>query len=609
MVWYIILVSELLTPERTARFALRDYMSVGAVPGFGELEVEALNEWINDCGAVKLGPEESAAQAWLYVERAYGFSMEHGGPGYVIPQASVDAIRADITQADNFFLRTIQTGHPLRAASATLARASLPTFRAILTGTSNAKAGVTFLSGQAKAASMALEYYRGAGGFRDVPALNTILGSMMLTATFALTDYAVLPSADRHAFAFGSSPYDCWHAAVHDCDQGKTYPVRFAVNGPPGYLVLPPPIFANTTFPTPHGRGTLEAAILSEESIQKRKFHPDAVITERQQKGYDHMQKVADLAELIIGDELGRVRGYKFAEQKIANIPPEQAVDWYRTLPPFADPCHRSHGGALDTAMSQLEMKYAEDALGPHEAYLLGWMHLESALSFEAQHAGNLNALLGSFDRAEDLLAQAAQEFAPGSAQAFEAYFASIAAPLYRAIATEDVGEAHIHTFCDAAADLLQAMLDQYDVLDKKSAEASELTRLIQEITVILLGTDTVAQSYIVLPSSPRQRRNHENTQRGWDFNIWTMSGEGAYIPGIFSGRISDISNNISVDYGTLSISEKALGQYKPAHNFGTSRLLLAKRQNPHDRYDGGQTKRLASAQRSVTNLLADAAV
>lgn len=250
-------------PERTARLALRDYMSVGAVPGFGELEVEALNEWIEACSTVKLKPEESAGQAWLHVERAYSLSMEHGGPGYVMPQATIDAIRADITQADGLFLRTTQNAHPMRAASAALARASLPIFRGILTGIGNERAGLTFLAGQSNAATMALEYYRGAGKFRDIPFLNTILGSIMLAETFAFTDYAVLPSADRHAFAFGSSPYDCWHAAIHDCDQGKKYPVRFVVNGPPGYLMLRP-----TSLPT-----ALFQRHMAEVRLRPRYYH------------------------------------------------------------------------------------------------------------------------------------------------------------------------------------------------------------------------------------------------------------------------------------------------------------------------------------------------
>lgn len=123
-----------------------------------------------------------------------------------------------------------------------------------------------------------------------------------------------------------------------------------------------------------------------------------------------------------------------------------------------------------------------------------------------------------------------------------------------------------------------------------------------------LLATDTATLKHIFLPSSPRQRRDSEDTKRGWDFTIWAISNNGTYNLSAFTGRTSDVDNNLSADYGVLSVTEKALGQYKPVHNFATSRLLLAKRQNPHAKYDSGQVKRFASAQHSIAQLLDEAA-
>lgn len=149
-------------------------------------------------------------------------------------------------------------------------------------------------------------------------------------------------------------------------------------------------------------------------------------------------------------------------------------------------------------------------------------------------------------------------------------------APLHKAITLNEVTDENITTYCDHLLGLLRQTLEDYDELNNPtSAEAASLTSLIHIFTFHLLTTDTVDHSHITVPASLRQS-NSNTGESGYDACIWFQGREG-YSSSLFKAYVDTVKNaDPALDEGVIIFTPQMLGQSKPAHNFVTSRTLLA---------------------------------
>lgn len=588
---------DIASRERIARRAVWDYLSVGPEPHFGELEVDALTDWINTCRDVPLEPKNMANVAWMHVERAWSRVVEEGSLiGEVSPEIAT-LTQEDLVLANDIFGRVGASGEPLLSSHATVTRLSLPMFELVLTGRDKAVDNHSisqYLAALYEAMEPRLQYFRTHGTPHDVTELNAALGLALVNAAYLRTDYLALPSAYRH-FAGRGSHYSYWHTALHNRDNGDTYKVRFAPNGPSDYVVVSPEHFGNADFPTDHGRGTIEALVRTSRYFRERRALRQPKPLDR--RVIEHTNAVDIRIDSILATQVNQLQGHEKSE----TVLPDNAYHWYQTLSPFEDPCHISQKGLLDVAVATLE---ATPDLRVQDQYALAWMYMESALSFEAQQTEKESVLEGSFDRAEDLLGQALETFTWRSPGYYETAVAYVAAPMYKALVMgRDIGE-QMAIYQTQLAELASYMVADYDqVADTSSNEAQTLALLLQHMTVYLVATDVQNQSYVALPASPRQRGGGE-VPRGWDFAIWEEEGEDDFAPGQFAGRIEDREDRYSVDVGVVTVTKKALGQDVSRRDFRTLRTVLADIDPATYKYKKSDYKSLARARRQLLRII-----
>lgn len=599
------------SPEHEARLAIADYLSVGPEPNFGELEVEALDEWIDLCKDVpSLDGRSMASLAWMHAERAWSRVAEAGLLTEELPSDIKTVVRGDLTDANSIFARAEPVSSPVLASHISVARLSLPMLDLALTG--SGKPVVTgdmarYLGAQSIALQERLKFFKQAGTAHDVPGIHSAAGMMLLAAQFLNTNYVPLPSAMRHWSGAGSH-YDYWHAVVYDRGNGRCHKVRFAPYGPPDILLIPPAVMRNDEFPSAHGFGTAEALVHVHEVLRLQKLKPPSpppgrhlvdTIDRAHGSGtagalvhtYNkaqrslpvssplppnpaagrHLTTVDRAVEECIAAQLSVMQG---GEQEVMEIAAPRA--WYESLSPFLDPGHPAFGGALERAISGLELQAAQGDLTPDDMYTLGWMHMESATSITAQHQDDSDLLVGSFGRAEDLFNEAMCASTEGTSRFYEYAIAAAAAPMYLAIRQQEHVEAAITVYVERLTALTDSMLSAYDALkDKNSVEGQALWHLLQLATVYIALTGEPSKTRIIAPASPRQHGGG-NTPRGWDFTVWEWAGPERYEPGVFHGRLSTQEDPQTLEEGVMTFGLKALGQWTPGHDFATLRSVLA---------------------------------
>ncbi|HVI69848.1 MAG TPA: hypothetical protein VM581_05355 [Magnetospirillaceae bacterium] len=552
--------------EYLAHAAVDDYLSVGSEPGFGELETEALDEWISltEEHIGKLKPSETINVAWMRVERSWSRVVEAGPLGQQpTPDIAKLAIQ-DLRIAERLFRQSrVKASYPQRAHIDT-AITSLPMVELILSHPTNsvqAKQMAAYLATQFDSNLLLFDDFTKRGHITDIPSLDTSLGLRLLTTNFLNTSYIPLVAAPRHIHA--SVPAQRWHAALYDRSTTKTHKIRIAPHGPPDMILLPPSLFGHAEIPTSHSRGMLEAMVMSDvwahEQRKRRRTGKELTITP---KVASYREKITVLDERVgahLDQELARLDA-----ETPEYSPPADCVQWYETLSPFADPCHESYGGALETAASQLEMLRLTDENTPDSDYLLGWMHLEAGLSLRAGDTAHQSSLIGSLERAEDMFKitrDAIPEDLRRSSRFFELAIAEAAAPMYRAlIAHENVSE-HLDIYCAQLAILAPQIRDALKQTgDTSSNEAEALTHLLHQISAYLLVSHTPDKTFIALPGSPRQRGGNGGNPRGWDFSMWSFDSEDTYVLGQFYGRLETEEDPYSVDNGVVTIAKKRLG-------------------------------------------------
>jgi len=253
---------------------------------------------------------------------------------------------------------------------------------------------------------------------------------------------------------------------------------------------------------------------------------------------------------------------------------PADPIGWNRELHSFDDPCSHEHAGALEAAISQLELAAAEEQITPEDRYLLGWMHMEYGTSFLSRDTERTSILGASLERAEDVFAEAKNALPLRSSRYYEAAIAESAARMYKAVIVGEDTEEATDIYCGQMAILAHEMLQDYHKIpDKSSPEAEALEQLLQQITIYLIATASPDRSHIGLPSAPRQRKMSPTP--GWDFTLWNLESEDSYVLGQFYGRLAPEEDPKSIDDRIITVTPKTLGQWNITHDFRTLRTLI----------------------------------
>lgn len=559
--------------ERRARNAVHDYLSVGPEPNFGQLEVAALDAWLDDCtDPYALRPHEAAHVGWMHIERAWSRMAALNGLGRLgesrINPDSLALTENDLLEAAAFFRRAIQAGDSPLRAHATIASLSLPMLRSILTqpdGEFTRTQVSDYFVSQIIATDTMQDYLKKFGTPHDIPAAHAIVGMRLLTAYFLETDTIALPSALRHS-ASGGMPYYHWQIALYDRDNASVQKVRISPYGPPDTLLLTPDVFDNAGLPSTHGLGSLEAMALANKWYRTRQIGQPMPAIHQRASGY--LDAISQRLETSVTAQLTRIKGY---EQPACTTPADPLV-WFKKVPPHEDPGRPPHNQTLEAGINELELRLATETITPDDAFLLGWMLMESGTSYTARDTERIEMLTASLERAEDIFAYARNLLPAHSARYYEATIAQAAAPMYRAVIAQEGTSEAMDIYCAQLTEIARQMLADYPTMP--AAEAEAITLLLQHITVYLATSCEPDRSFVALPSSPRQRGN--NQQRGWDFTLWALESEDIYVPGTFYGRLEAKEDPSSIDWGIYTLALKNLGQWTPAHNFRILRTLLA---------------------------------
>lgn len=549
----------LQSAESLARSAIRDYFSCGPEPNFGELEVSALNEWVDiaETGRNSLKSEDLANLGWMYVDRSWSRSTEAGTLGETPDDSTAEAILADLENAKELFTIARHHADNMLRTHLDSARHGLPMTKLILTDPDsriNPRAMADYIYALMGSNALLYEKFVQTRRQHDIPALDAMLGLRFLTAAFLNTPHIPLVAALRHSRS--GAPADRWHTLLFDREKTRAHKIRIAPYGPPDKILLPPAVFGHDTVPSTHGRGMLEAVVSTTAWNHFARTRRAVGGLEKAPAKLVAMQAKIDEAdariEIHLQAELARVENPPQAHE-----PPDDCLAWYDDLSPYADPCHESHGGALDLAISQLEMVRAEDNSTPELNYRLGWMYMESGMSQQAQATTQAGVLIGAFERAEDIFRETRLGLPQTSQRYFELAVAEAAAPMYRAlIAGEGVDEA-LDIYCGQLAILAPQMLEAYaGITDKTSNEATALFMLIQQVTAYLAVSHAPLRAYIALPAAPRQRGTPEN--RGWDLTMWLYDSPDSYYQGQFFGRL-DTPDPTSIDNGIYTVLPRQL--------------------------------------------------
>jgi hypothetical protein len=567
-------MTEQETPEAREHLAHRaalDYFNVGPEVGFGELEIEALDDWAEACKDIPLRPSDAINAGWIHVERAWARAAQLGPVciDQAVPADVVAQVRADLATAANFFGPVRIQGNTNQQVHAGIARLSLPMFDLLLVERQRDFSDPPlsdYILAQQNALIERFAAFKQSGNRRDIPVLDQAIGLNFLTAHFLKTDYVPLPAAYRQSAA-GSSSYHQWHALVHDRNSGRTHKVRVAPYGPPDMMLLPPEIFGHGDVPTTHGRATLEGLVGKFLWYRNRKIGQRP--TERDTQFAHHIDAVDERIDSHIASELSRLQGWN--AQEVVSV--EDPVSWYPDLQPFVDPRHAMFGDALETGIAQLEMHMAAETIQAHQLFQLGWMYMESGLSFMAHDTERTAILVASFERAEDIFAQARAVLPAHSSRYYEATISQAAARMSRAIMSNEETDEAVDIYTGQLAIIASQLLEDYgNIPDKTSLEAQTLNLLIQQVTLYLVASRSTTT--LALPGSPRERGNE--SIRGWDFTVWSKESEDGYQRGQFFGRLDDDNDPTAIDKNIIVISAKELGQWAAAHNFKTLRTLLS---------------------------------
>lgn len=564
-------------PELRAKLLTQEYLELGPEAPLGGIDAEALSEAIEFCSNVpSLPPKERFVLGWMHTERACGrFGDSQEG--------AAEAIEADLSAANQLFSSAAQSardGSPL-SIRAQIARQGLPIFGLWLGDYSPQETLVM------KNQSL-YEIFKVAKEAREAARTNQSNGSTyllnMLATLWDLSDSALekdslllLPSPCRSQVSQGRGHAD-WHMALANKGSQNMARVRLAPVGPSDYVLVPGSQMSHTKYDARRPGGALSAQIdLAEFNARNfgyrqqhlRNLPTPQAVTEAEH----HVTSVRQGLRECIMPQLKN-------EWHVPLSARDNPQQWYRDLPPFADPAHDNYRSTFEQAISELELEVMElgEKIDPAKLMLLGSMNLEMALSIAANQDG-LAARSGIFEHAEELFAAARDRLEEAGVYSarYEAAMSAHAAKMYSALTVDTSRhEQAVGEYFFGLASLAIEMLEAYPkLLADNPVDADAVVEQLQQITACLVLGSGTGYEAIVLPGSPRQRGSAN--AKGWDFTVWTREGDGTFKPGIFFGRIDDKKDPAAIYDNIISVGRNALGQWPPArHDFGTLRDVIA---------------------------------
>lgn len=554
-----------VSAERLARSAIADYSELGPEPGFGQVETEALTEWIEAArrGRQGLSATEKTHFGWMYVDRCWSRVIENGELTTGLAPDTKAANAADLEAARLLFQQAYRPADNLLRGHIDAALKSLPVVGVALRpnrGLRTVEVAEYFTSHMLTNRDLLLNF-RKSGTLHDIPMLDVSLGLRILTGLLIDTNWLAITSALRHWQ--GGAPANRWQVAMFNHNTTEMHKVRIGPAGPSDTILLPPSLFGHSEIPTKHGRGALEAMVVVDTwDYQKKELPklgsvaPSAATVE----SYRHkLNAQHDRVKRQIEQEYDRLKA-----KPDANNPPKDPVAWFEQLSPFVDPTQKEHGDALYAAIAHLELMRINNENTLETDHALGWMYIDAGQGVNAQATATSLSLSGNFERATQIFAETRDILPPKEPQTsryFELAVGEVTAQMHQAITNREVSPERIDTYCEQLAILAPQIIAAYEThADKTSAEAQALHYLIQLLTVCLAASYSTDKRAFALVSSPRQRGGINSTPRGWDFTMWVYDSPDVYLPGPFYGRIAAEDDFYSIDDGIVTFTPKRLG-------------------------------------------------
>lgn len=589
--------------------ALFAYLAVGSGAEMGASSLEDLTSWQAAVRKARLKPDQQLHAGWISVEHSFRLVKDQYGGESVgsLDAEATQAAAASLTEAQEIFSGIIDKPgvNDKLKAQAIVARTSIPLYRSLLCGDSQAALSGfhDYYDAQFEAAGLSLRQWQRFNNLVDVPALHA-LSAMLLINQDPYNDRFALPAPARTMEAMTDAK-DSWSFILWKT-QGPSsiYQARVASTGPRKMICIPPAVLQNSDYPSKHGQGTLQA-LLDDYRTRRHEgalpryaanFSPKQKPAESQAPlALGMQQQLAsgigpikrflgaadihiDAASKTLQAEISLYLDGKAREMEL----PEGPIDL--TMPYLDMPAH-SHSShfntvGLDKLTSAFENLYEAGELDPSNKILLGWVHIESAIkaATEQQFSASLG---GAFDRAEDLFAEAASDLADTDRHnlSHEARLAQLAAKVYKAVSLGeeggiDVAEAH-ETYNVELAELGEQMLeDFYNLEDYTGQYAAEMNLNVHLVNILLAASTGTNGGHIAAVCTLRQRGITARNNNGWHVNIWPLSADG-FKPDLHGKiRLAEHEDAASIDYDIVTIGGRRLN---PDGDFEMLRSLISK--------------------------------
>lgn len=395
--------------------------------GLGQIPVDELVAMREATRDQLLSPEEQMHAGWMAVDEAWScaYSREPGYRDPVLQQALLD-------EASQMFEKTTRNTHdPLLKIDARLAQLNIPRHQVLVTHTNPAnfdKAYAKMCEGNAYFADQLLKRFQTTEDVSLIPRLQQLTLTMLLNE-FPTAKHTAVVLPPR--FIQAEQPLASVSHLLLDLENSRMQNMRISPVYAYGAVQVKPEILGNHEYPSKHGFGTLQALLDVQKLHKKDLGFRRKPLADPSHPAAQHVAKVyAGLMDNFVAQ-----KDNNWYDQKLgAETDGQSMLEVFHRLNPH-DSIKMLHIYDVDEALSEYEMDYREKRLTADEKRAYGSLQLELATG-AALGDEKTTALAGQFERAEDILANAARTLKREGRhdEAYECLLESMSVPVYAAV-------------------------------------------------------------------------------------------------------------------------------------------------------------------------------
>lgn len=374
-----------------------------------------------------LSPEEQLQAGWLAIDEAWSraYSKE---PEYRDP----DVQQALLDEASEMFEKATRNTHdPLLKIDARLAQLSIPRHQVFVTHTNRAdfdKAYAKMCEGNAYFANQLLKRFQTTEDLSLIPRLQQLTLTMLLNESPAAKHVPVLLPP---RFTQAEQPLASVSHLLIDLENSRMQNLRISPVYAYGAVQVKPEALAGHEYPSKHGFGTLQA-LLDVQKLHKK----DLGFRRKPLADPNHpaAQHVAKVYAGLVGDFEAQRNNDWYDKNLVAETQDQPVLEVFPRLNSH-DSIKMLHIDNVDEALNECEMDYREKRMTADEKRAYGSLQLELAMG-AALGDEKATALAGQFERAEDILANAARTLKREGRhdEAYDCLLESMSVPVYAAV-------------------------------------------------------------------------------------------------------------------------------------------------------------------------------